>query len=266
MTKQNESNIEREERLFSAPQIADVSAIDSKHVKERMTAISLASLAQVSAAHITSAIKSAAKHVAKMVDNHATPNGSDVKRTVAIWNSRQAVAMLLAMFQAFGFSKPSDAVKRVWQYASVTGAQRSGNDYMALKAQDKLLALAGWLLSGDPRTNWNKCKYLVSIIVTCEVLNVDTVDNELIYSVYQSHKTRLDALTVDTDAELRARLYDAQLYKSAATASTQRTTSANLLQALGAGTNAGNERKIYVDRESDVYLALRVSLFGDAEF
>jgi len=183
-----------------------------------------------------------------------------------MWQSRQCVAILLAMFQSFGFSKPSDAVKRVWTYATLTGAQRSGNDYLALKAQDKLLALAIWLLTGDPRSAWNKCKYLVSIIVACEVLNTDTLDNELIYSVYQSHQSRLDALTVDTDAELKARLYDAQLYKSAATASTQRTTSANLLQVLGAGTNAGNERKIYVDRESDVYLALRVSLFGDAEF
>ena len=255
-----------QERKFDAPQIADVSAIDSKHVKERMTAISLASIAQVSAAHVTSAIKSAAKHIEKMRDNHPTPNGSDVKRTVAIWQSRQCVAMMLATFQAFGFPKPSECVNRIWKYASITGAQRSGNDYLALKAQDKWLALCGWLLSGDPRTAWNKCKYLVSIVVAAEVLNIDVIDNELIYSVYQSHKTRLDALTVDTDSDLRARLYDAQLYKSAATASTQRTTSANLLQVLGAGTNAGNERKIYVDRESDVYLALRVTLFGDAEF
>ena len=259
MTKKQDNKLN--ERLS-----VDVSNIDSKHVKERMTAISLASIAQVSAAHITSAIKSAAKHVSKMVDEHATPTGSDVKRTQRIWSSRQAVAMLLAMFQSFGFAKPSDCVKRIWNYASLTGAQRSGNDYMALKAQDKLLSLAGWLLSGDPRTGWNKNKYLVSIIVACEVLNVDTVDNELIYSVYQSHKSTLDALTVDTDVDLRKRLMDAQLYKSAATASTQRTTSANLLQALGAGTNAGNERKIYVDRESDVYLALRVTLFGDAGF
>lgn len=244
----------------------DVSNIDSKHVKERMTAISLASIAQVSAAHISAAIKCATKHVSKMIDEHATPTGSDVKRTVAIWNSRQCVAMMLATFQAFGFDKPSDCVNRIWKYASITGAQRAGNDYLALKAQDKWLALCGWLLSGDPRTAWNKNKYLVSFIVACEVLNVDTVDNELIYSVYQSHKTRLDALTVDTDVDLRKRLYDAQLYKSAATASTQRTTSANLLQVLGAGTNAGNERKVYVDRESDVYLALRASLFGDAEF
>lgn len=251
---------------FDSPRIADVSAIDSKHVKERMTAISLASLAQVSKAHVTSAIKSASRYVAAMVENHATPTGSDVKRTVAIWNSRQAVAMLLACFQSFGFSKPSETVSRVWKYASITGAQRSGNDYLALKAQDKLLALCAWLLSGDSRTGWNKNKYLVSIIVACEVLNVDTVDNELIYSVYQSHKSRLDTLTADIDIDLRARLMNAQLYKSAATASTQRTTSANLLQVLGAGTNAGNERKIYVDRESDVYLALRTTLFGDAGF
>lgn len=255
-----------EKTTFNAPQIADVSAIDSKHIKERATAVALASLASVTAGHISSAIKSAAKHVANMVENHATPTGSDVKRTVSMWESRQCVATLLAMFQAFGFDKPSDLVNRVWKYATVTGAQRSGNDYMALKAQDKLLALAIWLLTGDPRSAWNKCKYLVSIVVTCEVLNVDTVDNELIYSVYQSHQSRLDALTVDTDADLKARLMDAQLYKSAATASTQRTTSANLLQVLGAGTNAGNERKIYVDRESDVYLALRVSLFGDTGF
>lgn len=255
-----------QETDFAAPRIVDVSAIDSKHVKERMTSVALASVAQVSASHITSAIKSAAKYVADMVANHPTPNGSDVKRTVRIWSSRQCVAMLLACFQSFGFSKPSETVSRVWKYASKTGAQRSGNDYLALKAQDKLQALCAWLLSGDPRTAWNKNKYLVSIIVACEVLNVDTVDNELIYSVYQSHKQRLDALTVDTDIDLKARLMDAQLYKSAATASTQRTTSANLLQVLGAGTNAGNERKIYVDRESDVYLALRVTLFGDAEF
>lgn len=254
------------ETKFDSPQIADVSAIDSKHVKERTTAIALASLAQVSKAHVTSAIKSAAKYVASMVENHATPTGSDVKRTVAIWNSRQCVAMLLACFQSFGFDKPSEMVSRVWRYASQTGAQRSGNDYLALKAQDKLLALCAWLLSGDPVTAWNKNKYLVSIIVTCEVLNVDTVSNEDIYSVYMSHKSRLDALTVDCDVELRSRLMDAQLYKSPATATTQRTTSANLLQVLGAGTNAGNERKIYVDRESDVYLALRVSLFGDTGF
>jgi len=251
---------------FNAPRITDVSSIDSKHVKERMGAVALASIAQVSKSHITSAIKSAAKHLAALVENHPTPTGSDVKRTVSMWNSRQCMAMLLAMFQSFGFSKPSEAVSRVWGFASKTGAQRSGNDYLALKAQDKLLALAGWLLSGDPRTAWNKNKYLVSIIVACEVLNVDTVDNELIYSVYQSHKTRLDALTVDCDVDLKSRLMEAQLYKSAATASTQRTTSANLLQVLGAGTNAGNERKIYVDRESDVYLALRVTLFGDAGF
>lgn len=255
-----------QEREFDSPRIVDVSAIDSKHVKERMTAISLASLSQVSKAHVTSAIKSASKYVAAMVENHATPNGSDVKRTVAIWNSRQSVAMLLAMFQSFGFSKPSEMVNRFWRFSSITGAQRSGNDYMALKAQDKALALAGWLLSGDPMTAKAKNKYLATIVTSAEVLNVDTLDNELIYSVYQSHKTRLDALTIDCDAELRAMLMDAQLYKSAATASTQRTTSANLLQILGAGTNAGNERKIYVDRESDVYLALRVTLFGDAGF
>lgn len=244
----------------------DVSNIDSKHVKERQTAVALASLKNVTKAHVSAAIKSASNYVAKMVENHQTPNGSDVKRTVALWNSRQCVAILLACFQSFGFSKPAELTSRVWKYASQTGAQRSGNDYLALKAQDKLLALALWILTGDPRSAWNKNKYLVSIVVACEVLNVDTVDNELIYSVYTSHIARLDALTVDCDSDLKTRLYDAQLYKSAATASTQRTTSANLLQVLGAGTNAGNERKIYVDRESDVYLNLRCSLFGDAEF
>lgn len=248
------------------PVQVDVSGIDPKHVKERQTKIALASIASVTKAHVTSAIKSAAKHVANMVANHATPTGSDVKRTVAMWQSPQVVAIFLAMFQRFGFAKPSECVNQIWKFASITGAQRSGNDYMALKAQDKFLALALWILSGDPATAWNKNKYLVSIIVACEVLNVDKVDNELIYSVYQSHKSRLDALTVDCDADLRAKLLDAQLYKSAATASTQRTTSANLLQALGAGTNAGNERIIYVDRESDVYLALRCSIFGDAGF
>ena len=243
--------------------IADVSAIEEKHVKERMTAIALKALAVVTPAHVSAAIKCAAKHVAKMVADHATPTGSDVERTIGMWQSKQTVAMFLAVFQNFGFTKPSEMVNRVWRYASITGAQRSGNDYMALKAQDKLLALAGWLLSGDPRTAWNKNKYLVTIVTACEVLNVDQIDNELIYSVYQSHKSRLDTLVADLDVDLRNRLLDAQLYKSAATASTQRTTSANLLQSLGAGTNAGNERVIYVDRKSDVYQALRLSLFGE---
>lgn len=250
---------------IAAPLEVDVSAIEEKHVKQRMLAIALAAIQYVTGAHIKSAIKSAAKHVASMVDNHATPNGSDVKRTVAMWQSPQSVATLLAMFQRFGF-KPAQMVKQVWTYSVATDAQRHGNVYLALKAQSKLLALAGWLHSNDPRTCWNQCKYLVTIIITCEVLNVDSVDNELIYSVYQSHKARLDALTVDCDADLRAKLLDAQLYKSAATASTQRTTSANLLQVLGAGVNAGNERMIYVDRNSDVYLALRASLFGDTGF
>ena len=248
------------------PLQVDCSAIDPVHVKQRMLSIALASIERVTPAHLSAAIKCAAKHVASMVANHATPNGSDVKRTVAFWGSRQTVATFLALFQRFGFNKPSDVVNQVWKYASITGAQRSGNEYLALKAQDKLLALAGWILSNDALTGWNKNKYLATIIVTCEVLNVDKIDNELIYSVYQSHKTRLDALTVDCDSDLRAKLMDAQLYKSAATASTQRTTSANLLQVLGAGVNAGNERVIYVDRNSDVYLALRASLFGDTGF
>ncbi len=255
MTKQTKINV------IEIP-LADVSDIEEKHVKERMTAIALKALAVVSPAHVTAAIKSAAKHVAKCIDNHATPNGSDVKRTAGIWASKQSVAMFLAMFQSFGYTKPSEMVNNVWRFASITGAQRSGNDYMALKAQDKLLALAGWILSGDCRTAWNKNKYLVTIVTACEVLNVDKIDNELIYSVYQSHRASLDALTSDLDIDLRKRLLDAQLYKSAATASTQRTTSANLLQALGAGTNAGNERMIYVDRSSDVYKTLRASLFG----
>ncbi len=241
----------------------DVSGIEVKHVKERYLAISLVALKDISASAISACIKSAAKYVAKMVDNHATPTGSDVKRTVKMWQSRQSVSMLIALFRVAGFEKPSDASAMTWGYASKTGAQRSGNNYLALKAQDKLLALAAWILSGDSRTAWNKNKYLVSIVVACEVLNVDKVDNELIYSVYQSHSATLQAMTKDCDADLRKRLMDAQLYKSAATASTQRTTSANLLQLLGAGVNAGNDRVIHVDRDSSVYQALRVSLFGD---
>ncbi len=263
----SESGLEREERLdFSGPFQVDVSSIDVTHVKERMLAVALGALSIVTKAHVSAAIKSASKHVANMVENHPTPNGADVKRTVAMWSSRQSVATMLATFQRFGFSKPSAAVNQVWRFADITGAQRSGNVYMALKAQDKFLALCGWFLTGDALTAWNKNKYMATIVTTCEVLNVDKIDNETIYSVYQSHKSRLDSLTSDVSADLRAKLMDAQLYKSAATASTQRTTSANLLQALGAGTNAGNERVIYVDRESDVYLALRASLFGAAGF
>jgi len=254
------TNSTTDKQVLALP--VDCSNIATKHVKERYTSIALTTLATVGAAKITSAIKMAAKHVGDMVANHKTPNGSDVKRTVKMWQSRQNVSMILAMFAMFDMGKPSDAVQRIWLYATKTSAQRSGNVYMALKAQDKFLALAGWLLSGDPLTAKAKNKYLVSIIVLMETLNISTIDNSTVYALYVGAKSRIDALSVDMDSELREMLLDAKLYKGEATASTQRTTSANLIQALGAGVNAGNDRTITIDRESAVYVALRNSIFG----
>ena len=102
------------QNLSTVVSSVDTSAIDSKHVKERMTACALGALALVTKAHVSAAIKCAAAHVDKMVNDHPTPTGTDVKRTRAIWGSRQAVAMLLAVFQSFVFAKPTEMVNQVW--------------------------------------------------------------------------------------------------------------------------------------------------------
>lgn len=238
----------------------DISAIDAKHVKQRMGAIAMGAIDNVKAQTITSTMASVAKELDKLVANHPNPNGDDVKRTLKLWASRQNVATMLAVFAHYGLV--GKLRERVFHYASVCGAQRSGNPYLALKAHQKLLATCAWFISGDARCWWNVCKYLLAQIVTAEVLDKDVIANVDIYDVYQSNSMRIEELTKDCDHDMRARLLDAQLYKSAGTASTQRTTSANILQILNAGTNAGNERVIYFDRESAPYIALRDSIFN----
>ncbi len=240
----------------------DVSDIEEKHVKQRMLKVALACLAVVSASHVASVIKMVQKRLSDMRDAHPTPDGTDVKSAFSRWNSKQSVAIMSAAFIRFGMDKPSELVKRCWNFATITGAQRSGNDYLALKSQQKLEATCAWLVSNDATVWWNVNKYLVAQITTAEILDINVVANSDIYHVYESNTLRLEALTADIDADLRRKLMDIQLYKSAGTASTQRTTSANILQILDAGVNAGNERCIYFDRESDVYVALRNSLFG----
>ncbi len=248
----------------SALNQVDISAIDSKHVTERMTAVALAAIPLVNSATIAATIASVQPDLEKIRDDSDYPNGSIMKRTFKIWNSGQSVAIMLAVFAHFGFS--GQLRKRVMHYASVCGAQRSGKPYLAQNAMQKLLACCAWLVSGDPMCWPNVNKYLAAQMVTAEVLNKDIIFNVDIYDVYGTNPARIAEITKDCDPELRALLNTHQLYKAASTSSTQRTTSANVLQILGAGVNAGNERCVYFDRSSDVYKALKATLFntGDA--
>ena len=236
--------------------IINVSEIKSQ--KMRLVAIGLHAVKQVTKQSISALSRAVTPHIERLLAEHPNAGGTDVKRTVAIWGSTGNMATML---YASGL-KPSELVQRVWNYAAETSAQRSGNVYLALKAQDKLLSACAAIVSGDMRTAWNKNKYLAGIVTLCEALDVSTISNADVYALYTSNKSRVDALCADLDADLRAKLTSAELYKSESTASTQRTTSANILQCLGAGVNAGNERLIYVDKESHAYQAIKSALFG----
>jgi len=248
----------------SAINQVDLSGIDSKHVKEKLQRVALAAIELVNPKTIISTIEAMQTDLATLRENSDFPNGSDVKRTFRIWNSRQAVGTMLAVFAHFGLS--GQLRKRVFHYASVCGAQRSGKPYLAMKAMQKLWATCAWLVSGDMLCWKNVNKYLAAQIITAEVLDVDMVKNQDIYNVYMGHSQAIADLTSECDVELRTLLNSHALYKAASTSSTQRTTSANILQILDAGVNAGNERVIYFDRDSAVYKALRATLFntGDA--
>lgn len=234
----------------------------TKDLNDKTLHIAMACLDVVPVKLIDAVIKQSETHLTKMKANHKTPNGDDVSAAFELWTNRQKIAIMIVGMVKLGFTKPSDIIKRIWTFASYTGAQRAGNDYLALKSQHKFVALMMWVVSLNPRADYHKNKYLMAQIMCAEVLGLDVVTNKQVYSVSMGWTAQLDSMTANVDADLRARLLDSQLYKSAGTSVTQRTTSANLLQAMNAGKNAGNERCIYFDKKSALYMLLVDSLTG----
>lgn len=210
---------------------------------------------------ITSALKTLAPCVETVRDNHATPDGSDIKAMARIFSSRSSVAIMMAAFNWTG----AELRDHVFKFKATHKPQRCANDYLPLKAMVKLESLAIALLTGDAKAYWNSTKYLASQIVLMEATNASEIANSDVYAVYTSNATRVNAL-IDTieNAEYRAMLKNAELYKAESTASTQRVTSAWLFQILDAGENAGNERVIRVDKTSDNYAMLK-TLFIDSQ-
>jgi len=203
---------------------------------------------------VTAAIKAATPRVAAIRENHATPNGADCKAMARIFESRSSVAIMLAAFDW----TPSELVKHVFDFRNAHNPQRIGNDYLPLKAMVKLESLAIAMLLNNPSAFWNSNKYLASLIVLFEACNISELANSDAYAIYTSNATRINALLDSIDnAEYRAMLKNAELYKAESTASTQRVTSAWMLHILDAGENRGNDRMIAADKSSDNYATIR---------
>lgn len=213
----------------------------------------------VTSQSVTAALKRCEPRVAMIRENHATPDGSDIKAMARIFTSRSSVAIIMAAFDW----TPAELEKRVFDFRATFAPQRCGNDYMPLKAMVKLEALAIAVLTGNAGAYINSTKYLYSQVTLLEALGISEVSNADVYALYTSNATRINALldTID-DSDLRATLKNAELYKAESTASTQRVTSAWLFQILDAGENAGNERVIRVDKTSDNYAMIKALVFN----
>ena len=232
----------------------NLSGIES--TKARYLAIALAALSVVQKSLLKRALKLCSAAAATLTGDHANPTGTDCKAVTRIWNSEQAIATMLLASDL----SAADLKSRVFDYASAVGSQRVGSGYLALKAHVKLLALSAAILAGDMRIHWASNKYAAAIILLCEALNIDTIDNRDVYALYTSNRLRIDALTDSLDVELRELLSNVELFKSEATASTQRVTSANAMCVLGACSNNGNDKQIVVDKSSEHYQLLRAAL------
>ena len=214
--------------------------------------------ALVTSQSITAALKRLLPRVEAILASHANPTGSDCKAMARIFTSRASVARIMAAFNWTG----SDIERHEFDFKATHKPQRAVTSYAPLKAMVKLDCLAIALLT-NASAFLASTKYLFSQIALFEALNISEVSNVDVYALYCSNATRVNALldTID-DAELRATLKSAELYKAESTASTQRVTSAWLFQMLECGENAGNERVIRVDKSHENYAMLRKLVFA----
>ena len=243
----------------------DNSSLELKNQKQRIANAGSAALAWVTDSVVSKimsceATVSALAALEAFYTDWAALNGKDSAdwlKMRAIWSSKQNVALIAYALMQSGITGPTTIAKRVWNFRTVCGSQCAKREYLAIKAHTKAVSLGAALVSNDWGDGANANKYLATLIILFEVLNVDVIDNTKAYAMYMSNAVAIERLTANLSIELRALLTGAQLFKHASTASTQRPTSANVLQLIGACTNAGNERMIYADKESRAYKLVR---------
>ena len=199
-------------------------------------------------------LKTVTPHVMNVAENHPTPDGDDVSRMLSIWLDGAWLKIVMAAFNWTG----KDIVSNVFKFRTTHKPQRqTPNEYLPLKSHVKLAALASALVSGDNSGYHNSNKYLATIIALAEASGFSEIQNEYVYRIYGANSAAIDALCDNIENETwRTTLKSSALWKSPSTASTQRPTSAWLLQMFGAGQNLGNEKVITTDSSSEFYQTL----------
>jgi len=204
-------------------------------------------------------LKTITPHVMHVAENHPTPDGDDVSRMLSIWLDVAWLKIIMATFDWTG----KDIVSNVFKFRTTHKPQRKlPNEYLPLKSHVKLAAVAVALLTGDNTAYHNSNKYVATIVGLTEATGQSEIANERVYEIYGANSAAIDALcdNIESD-EWRATLKSKALWKSQSTASTQRPTSAWLLQMFGAGENRGNDKTIVADKSSEFYQALLALFF-----
>ena len=222
----------------------------------------------VAAGAVTAAATKARDYLERFLADSLATNGkvtADAKTTRAINESRSFWQVMIAATRALGLGEsPSDAVALVWDFKRVTG-RSAGRDYLAAKAQVKLAQIVAHVVNGD-RAGFIAANYFTTAMVLLgELLDTDVIANDDIYSVYTSRfatvKQRFEKRV--TDSEAREALASLARDYSPATASTQRSSSANALQALGVVTNDTRARCVRIHRDSAAYQRIAAIMLDD---
>lgn len=235
--------------------------------KEFWVRATLAS-SDVSKQAIDAALTKSAEHLAQFMADSLAKNGEvtpDAKTTQALNQSRAFWAILIHSLRALGLGNtPSDAVALVWDFKRATG-RSAGAAYLAAKAQVKLAELMAHVANGD-RVGFVAGNYFnMAIILFSELLATDSIPNSDIYAVYGARWETVKARFAERVADDAARDELAKLARSysAATASTQRSSSGNALQALGIVTNDTRARCVTVHRDSAAYQRIAALVFSE---